>query len=59
MESYELPLGLGMALLQNPGAMEQFSKLNEQERQEIIHGTHAITSKEEMQQYVKRMLISH
>ena len=59
MESYELPLGLGMALLQNPGAMEQFSKLNEQERQKIIHGTHAITSKEEMQQYVKRMLISH
>ena len=31
----------------------------EQERQKIIHGTHAITSKEEMQQYVKRMLISH
>ena len=46
MESYELPLGLGMALLQNPSAMEQFSKLNEQERQKIIHGTHAITSKE-------------
>ena len=59
MESYELPLGLGMALLQNPSAMEQFSKLNEQERQKIIHGTQAITSKEEMQQYVKRMLISH
>lgn len=59
MESYELPLGLGMALLQNPSAMEQFSKLNEQERQKIIHGIHAITSKEEMQQYVKRMLISH
>ena len=41
MESYELPLGLGMALLQNPSAMEQFSKLNEQERQILM--LHAVT----------------
>lgn len=51
----QLPLGFGMALAQNPGAMEKFAALSEGEKQSILDGTHAIQSKEEMQQYVNRI----
>lgn len=58
MEQYELPIGFSMALAQNPEAMQKFVMLSEDKKQEIIAGTHSVKSKEEMQQYVNR-LISH
>lgn len=55
MANYELPLGFGMALAQNPEAMERFAALPESEKLEIINGTHSVSSKQEMQQYVERL----
>ena len=50
-----IPLGFGMALAQNKKAMDYFSTLSESERQEIITGTHGISSKNEMQAYVMKL----
>lgn len=59
MEHYEMPLGLGMALAQNPKAMQKFANLTENKKQEIIQGTHTVSSKEEMQQYVERIITAY
>lgn len=56
MENNELPLGLGMALAQNSDALEKFAALPESRKQEIINGTHSVTSKGEMRKYVERAL---
>ncbi|MGN0494418.1 MAG: hypothetical protein ACI4F7_12275 [Acutalibacteraceae bacterium] len=56
MENYEMPMGFGMALAQNPVAMQKFANLSEQEKQKIIAGTHSVSSKEEMHSYVDRLL---
>ncbi len=48
-------MGFGMALAQNIKAMEHFSRLTDSEKQAIINGTHNISSKSEMQQYVDRL----
>lgn len=56
MENYangtEIPIGLGMALAKDLNAMNYFSSLNNDQKQNIIDHTHSIRSKEEMQQYV-------
>lgn len=51
----DLPMGFGMALTQNPQAMNYFSALPEEERRRIVDGTHAIRSKSEMQAYVNAL----
>lgn len=56
MEQNELPMGFGMALARNPEAMQKFSVLSEEKKQEIIAGTHSVKSKEEMRQYVNRLV---
>ncbi len=56
MEKYQMPIGLGMALAQRPEAMEKFATLSEAKKQEIIDGTHSISSKEEMRQYVDKII---
>jgi protein-arginine kinase len=48
----EIPIGLGMALAQNLEAMNYFSSLNNEQKQNVIEQTHSIGSKEEMQQFV-------
>lgn len=52
MEKSEMPLGLGMALVQNPEAMQKFALLSESEKQAVISGAHSVNSKAEMKQYV-------
>lgn len=56
MERGEMPLGLGMALAQNPEAMQRFAILPESKKQEIIRGVHTVHSKKEMKQYVENIL---
>ena len=51
-----MPIGLGMALAQRPEAMEKFATLSKTKKQEIINGTHSVSSKEEMQQYVDKII---
>lgn len=51
----ELPLGLSMALAQNPIAYGYFAKLSPQQKQQIIDSAHGVRSKKEMQQFVDGM----
>lgn len=52
MERSEMPVGFAMALAQNPKAMETFAALNEAKKREIVDGTHSVSSRKEMHQYV-------
>ena len=52
----EMPEGLGMALAQNPAAMNRFASLPRAQQQRIIERTHSIHSKEEMQAFVRALL---
>ena len=56
MDSFEMPVGLGMALTMNPQAMEKFSALSEKQKWEVVSGTHAISSRKEMQRYVQNII---
>lgn len=55
MEKDDIPMGFGMALAMDPQAMRAFSALPESRKREIINGTHAVSSGEEMQRYVQRI----
>lgn len=48
----EIPLGLGMALIQNTDAFFRFSKLDAATQQRIIDDTKSIKSAEQMAAYV-------
>ncbi|MBP1758215.1 MAG: hypothetical protein H6Q61_464 [Firmicutes bacterium] len=52
----ELPMGFGMALLQNRNAAMYFDSLPESERQRIIQKTSSIRSKKEMQSFVDNLI---
>lgn len=48
----DIPMGLGMALMQDLESMQQFVSLPLARQQEIIDHTHSIRSKNEMREYV-------
>ncbi len=56
MTKDQMPLGFGMALAQNPQAMEKFALLSEDKKQELISGTHSIKSRQEMHRYVNNII---
>ncbi len=55
MKRDEMPVGFSMALAQNPEAMQKFALLSEDEKKQIIDGTHSVKSKKEMHEYVNRL----
>ena len=59
MNNFEMPLGFGMALAQNPEAIQKFASLPENKKQEIINGTHSVSSRSEMRQYVDKIISSY
>jgi hypothetical protein len=48
----DLPMGFGMALMQNQDAVVYFGSLSETKRQHLINKARDIDSKEEMQAFV-------
>lgn len=48
----DLPLGFSMALMENPQAFTAFAHLTDEQKQSIIDGTHSVSSKQEMHDYV-------
>ncbi len=48
----ELPLGFGMALMQDADALKRYATMSATERSSYIEGSKLIRSKEEMQRYV-------
>ena len=59
MRYADIPMGLGMALTQRPGGMEMFTSLSETAQKTIIKNAENINSKEEMRQYVNRLVEKH
>ncbi len=51
----DLPMGFGMALLQNERATERFNSMTEPQRQAVIRHTHEIHSKAEMKAFVSKL----
>ncbi|NLK39350.1 MAG: hypothetical protein GX303_03750 [Clostridiales bacterium] len=47
-----MPLGLAMALAQNPSAMEKYSTLDAKNKENLLSQAKNITSKDEMQSLV-------
>ena len=54
----EIPMGFGMALMQNPEAYMKFFELSQQRRDALINGTHNVKSKDEMRDYVNRIAVT-
>lgn len=52
-----MPLGLGMALAQNPEAMDSYARLSEKEREALVTQAKAVTSKREMQELVNGLTV--
>ena len=55
MDNQDLPMGFGIALLQNQEAAQYFETLTAQERALILEKTHNIRSKQEMKQFVSNL----
>ena len=53
-----LPLGLGMALAQNPAAMQRFAAMPPTQQQAVIQQAHAVSSRREMQALVASLVRS-
>lgn len=51
----DLPLGFGMALVQNTKAFKAFSELPDEEKNRVIEDAHLVESKNEMSNYVGRL----
>ncbi len=56
MDRNEMPVGFAMALAMNPDAMQKFAMLSEEKKRDVIAGTHAVNSKDEMRKYVNSLV---
>lgn len=52
MDFYKVPMGFGMALSMNPPALNAYSAMTEQQKQEILEKAHRARSEQEMHQIV-------
>lgn len=51
-----VPLGFGMALAQNPDAMDVFSGLTPAQREQVLEKSRRVRSKAEMRSYVDSLV---
>ncbi len=51
-----LPLGFGLALAQNTKALMCFTALSDEEKKKVVDGTKTVQSKQEMRDYVNRLI---
>lgn len=56
MNRHEMPIGFSFALAQNPDGMKKFAMLDENKQREVITGAHSVQSKQEMHEYVNRLV---
>ena len=52
MDFYKVPIGFGMALAMNPPALNAYSAMTEEQKQEILNRAHNAHSETEMHQIV-------
>lgn len=51
----DLPMGFGMALMQNPAALHRFEAMTPAQQEQILAQTHTAASKAEMQSLVSSL----
>ena len=60
MDFYKVPIGFGMALAMNPPALNAYSAMTEEQKQQILNKAHNARSEKEMHDIVNSMsAISH
>lgn len=60
MDFYKVPIGFGMALAMNPLALNAYSAMTEEQKQQILNKAHNARSEKEMHDIVKSIsAISH
>ena len=60
MDFYKVPIGFGMALAMNPQALNAYSAMSEEQKQQILNKAHNARSEKEMHDIVNSMsAISH
>ena len=52
MDFYKVPIGFGMALAMNPPAMNAYSAMTEDQKQQILNQAHNARSEKEMHDIV-------
>lgn len=55
MDFYKIPVGFGLALSSNTAAMNRYSHLNEEQKQEILNRAHNVRSEKEMYSLVAEL----
>ena len=55
MDFYKIPIGFGMALAVNEPAMNAYSAMTEDQKQEIINKAHNVRSEKEMHDLVNSL----
>ena len=55
IDNEELPIGFTMELAQHSDVLNDFSKLDETRKKELIDGAREIKTRDEMRSYVERM----
>lgn len=56
MDYYNVPIGFGMALAMNPPALNAWSAMTEQQKQEILTRAHNARSEKEMHRIVSSIM---
>lgn len=51
----DVPLGLGMALAQNPQALQAYAALSESQRDAVLQSARSVSSRQEMAVMVQRL----
>lgn len=51
-----VPMALGMALVENPQAMEKYAALSRSEKQQLIDGSKKMENQRAMQAYVEQFV---
>ncbi|MDE6520012.1 MAG: hypothetical protein K2K91_06065 [Ruminococcus sp.] len=59
MDKFDMPVGLGMALAMNPEAKQKFASLPDEKKWQVVSGTHAVESRDEMKQYVENIITAY
>ena len=57
--NFEIPANFRTALAMNTEAMYKFKSLSEAEKWQIVSGTHAVDSKEDMKKYVENIITAY
>lgn len=56
MDFYKVPIGFGMALAMNPPALNAYSAMTEEQKQQILNRAHNARSEQEMRRIVNSLV---